>query len=64
MLNVDLYGRITTADAIKHLYVVTYQDSDDKPLDWSFLDLKLLANECKSTMYFEVLNYHRGAYDW
>ncbi|KAJ5265222.1 uncharacterized protein N7525_007426 [Penicillium rubens] len=69
MLNVDPHGRITTADAIKHPYVVTYQDSDDEPvcvsqLDWSFLDPKLSADEWKSTMYFEVLNYHRGACDW
>ncbi|CAG8083429.1 unnamed protein product [Penicillium nalgiovense] len=32
MLNVDPHGRITTADAIKHPYVVTYQDSDDEPV--------------------------------
>ena len=56
MLNVDPHERITTADAIKHPYVVTYQDSDDEPvcdsqLDWSFLDPKLSADEWKSTMY-------------
>lgn len=56
MLNVDPHGRITTADAIKHPYVVTYQDSDDEPvcdsqLDWSLLDSKLSADEWKSTMY-------------
>jgi p38 MAP kinase len=56
MLNIDPHGRITTADAIKHPYVVTYQDSDDEPvcnsrLDWSLLDSELSADEWKSTMY-------------
>lgn len=56
MLNIDPHGRITTADAIKHPYVVTYQDSNDEPvcnsrLDWSLLDSELLADEWKSTMY-------------
>ncbi|OQE10572.1 hypothetical protein PENFLA_c089G04789 [Penicillium flavigenum] len=69
MLNVDPHGRITTADPIKHPYVVTYQDSDDEPvcdsqLDWSLLDSGLSADEWKSTIYFEILNYHRGACDW
>ncbi|KAJ5253219.1 hypothetical protein N7489_003629 [Penicillium chrysogenum] len=49
MLNVDLYRIITTADAIKHLYIVTYQDSNNEPIY-----LKFLADEWKSIV----------AYDW
>ncbi|CAG8225735.1 unnamed protein product [Penicillium salamii] len=69
MLKIDPYERITTADALKHPYVLTYQDSDDEPvcnkqLDWSLLDSELTADEWKSSMYSEVLDYHSGACDW
>lgn len=55
MLKIDPYERITTADALKHPYVLTYQDSDDEPvcnkqLDWSLLDSELTPNEWKSSM--------------
>ncbi|CAG7950505.1 unnamed protein product [Penicillium salamii] len=69
MLKIDPYERITTADALKHPYVLTYQDSDDEPvcnkqLDWSLLDSELTPNEWKSSMYSEILDYHSGACDW
>ncbi|KAJ5290548.1 uncharacterized protein N7443_010801 [Penicillium atrosanguineum] len=68
MLNLDPERRITTTDALKHPYVSTYHDPEDEPvfekhIDWSLLDSELSADEWKSNMYFEILDYHRGACD-
>ncbi|KAJ5361959.1 hypothetical protein N7541_002803 [Penicillium brevicompactum] len=69
MLQIDPYKRITTEEALKHPYVLTYQDSDDEPvckkqLDWSLLDSELSASEWKNSMYSEILDYHSGSCDW
>ncbi|KAJ5540320.1 hypothetical protein N7513_008652, partial [Penicillium frequentans] len=68
MLNLDPEKRITAADALMHPYLSTYQDSEDEPafdkeLSWSLLESELSADEWKTNMYFEVLDYHRGACD-
>lgn len=56
MLKIDPQERISMADALKHPYVSTYQDTDDEPvcekkLDWSLLDSELSASQWKSAMY-------------
>lgn len=61
MLQIDPYKRITTEEALKHPYVLTYQDSDDEPvckkqLDWSLLDSELSASEWKNSMWVSQLN--------
>ncbi|KAJ5793707.1 hypothetical protein N7457_000306 [Penicillium paradoxum] len=69
MLAIDPQNRITAADGLTHPYVSTYRDSNDEPecekkIDWSLLDSELTAEEWKTQMYFEVLNYHRGSCNW
>ncbi|KAJ5924296.1 hypothetical protein N7466_008483 [Penicillium verhagenii] len=66
MLNLDPEKRITTQDALMHPYVSTYQDSADEPifekqLSWSLLESELTADEWKTNMYYEILDFHRGA---
>ncbi|KAJ6093522.1 hypothetical protein N7486_008811 [Penicillium sp. IBT 16267x] len=68
MLNLDPEKRITAADALMHPYLSAYQDSEDEPvfekeLSWSLLESELTADEWKTNMYFEILDYHRGACD-
>jgi p38 MAP kinase len=68
MLDIDPEKRITTTEALAHPYVSTYSDPEDEPvfdrqLDWSLLDSELSSEEWKTKMYFEVLDYHRGACD-
>ncbi|KAJ6086520.1 hypothetical protein N7467_005434, partial [Penicillium canescens] len=68
MLDIDPEKRITTTEALAHPYVLTYSDPEDEPvfdrqLDWSLLDSELSSEEWKTKMYFEVLDYHRGACD-
>ncbi|KAJ5909020.1 hypothetical protein N7495_001702 [Penicillium taxi] len=68
MLDLDPQKRITAADALSHDYVSIYHDADDEPvfekqLDWSLLESELSADEWKTNMYLEILDYHRGACD-
>jgi len=68
MLNLDPEERISVSDALKHSYLSTYHDSQDEPvfdgqLDWSLLEAEHTAEEWKTHMYFEVLNYHKGFCD-
>ncbi|KAJ5306999.1 hypothetical protein N7508_006014, partial [Penicillium antarcticum] len=68
MLDIDPEKRITTTEALTHPYISTYADPEDEPtfdkqLDWSLLDSELSSEEWKTKMYFEVLDYHRGACD-
>lgn len=68
MLDLDPEKRISSTDALKHEYVSAYQDSEDEPvfekeLDWSLLDSELSADEWKTNMYYEILDYHRGLCD-
>ncbi|OQE07668.1 hypothetical protein PENVUL_c012G09001 [Penicillium vulpinum] len=69
MLNLDPQKRITATDALTHPYVSAYHDSTDEPecqkeIDWSLLDSEMTADEWKSKMYSEILNYHHGSYNW
>lgn len=69
MLDIDPQKRITAADALPHLYVSTYSDSNDEPecekqIDWSLLDSEMTTDQWKTKMYFEILNYHTGSYNW
>ncbi|KAJ5940836.1 hypothetical protein N7516_001004 [Penicillium verrucosum] len=69
MLDIDPQKRITAADAIPHLYLSTYSDLNDEPecekqIDWSLLDSEMTTDQWKTKMYFEILNYHTGSYNW
>ncbi|KAJ5227991.1 hypothetical protein N7489_008699 [Penicillium chrysogenum] len=69
MLDIDPQKRIAAADALTHTYVSTYSDSDDEPecekqIDWSSLDSEMATEQWKTKMYFEILNYHTGSYNW
>ncbi|KAJ5418797.1 uncharacterized protein N7487_002347 [Penicillium crustosum] len=69
MLDIDPEKRITAADALTHPYVSTYSDSNDEPecdkqIDWSLLDSEMTTDQWKTKMYFEILNYHTGSYNW
>ncbi|KGO72717.1 hypothetical protein PITC_057030 [Penicillium italicum] len=69
MLDIDPQKRITAADALNDPYVSTYSDSNDEPeckkqIDWSWLDSEMTTDEWKTKMYFEILNYHTGSYNW
>ncbi|KAJ6143746.1 hypothetical protein N7471_003199 [Penicillium samsonianum] len=69
MLDIDPQKRVTAADALTHPYVSTYSDCNDEPeceeqIDWSLLDSEMTTDEWKSKMYFEILNYHTGSYNW
>ncbi|KAJ5633244.1 hypothetical protein N7490_009583 [Penicillium lividum] len=66
MLDLDPESRITTSEALRHPYLSTYQDSEDEPvfekeLSWSLFESELSAEEWKTNMYYEVLDYHSGA---
>ncbi|KAJ5421078.1 hypothetical protein N7465_003597 [Penicillium sp. CMV-2018d] len=69
MLDIDPQKRITAADALPHPYLSTYSDSNDEPecekqIDWSLLDSEMTTDQWKTKMYFEILNYHTGSYNW
>ncbi|OQE18058.1 hypothetical protein PENFLA_c022G10659 [Penicillium flavigenum] len=69
MLDIDPQKRIAAADALTHTYVSTYSDSDDEPecekqIDWSSLDSEMTTEQWKTKMYFEILDYHTGSYNW
>lgn len=56
MLNLDPEQRISVADALRHPYLSTYQDSEDEPvfygqLDWPLLYAKNSADEWKTHTY-------------
>ncbi|KAJ5771806.1 hypothetical protein N7520_002335 [Penicillium odoratum] len=66
MLDLDPESRITTSEALRHPYLSTYHDPEDEPvfekeLSWSLLESELSADEWKTNMYYEVLDYHSGA---
>ncbi|CAI7590005.1 unnamed protein product [Penicillium discolor] len=69
MLDIDPEKRTTAADALTHPHVSTYSDSNDEPecdkqIDWSLLDSEMTTDQWKTKMYFEILNYHTGSYNW
>ncbi|KAJ5247182.1 hypothetical protein N7468_002165 [Penicillium chermesinum] len=68
MLVLDPAKRINTEDGLAHPYVAMYSEPEDEPIfdkqiDWSLLESEKSEDEWKTHIYFEVLRYHRGAYN-